>query len=101
MAKKLKAGDIFYLKLKEKEKYVFGRLLFDVKKQYHKIIDVNNLPNPKGYFPYLLMFYANCQLVEMYEGIYDSIQDYKGGKKIIIPRVLTQPIDAPKWNALE
>ncbi len=31
MSKKLKIGDIFYLKLKDQEKYVFGRVLFDVK----------------------------------------------------------------------
>ena len=43
MSKKLKIGDIFYLKLKDQEKYVFGRLLFDVKKQYHKILQKNNL----------------------------------------------------------
>ena len=98
MNKKLKIGDIFYLKIKEHEKYVFGRLLFDVKKQYHKIADFNNLPDE--YFPYLLMFYSDCQLVEMYEGIYDNIQDYKDSQKAIIPRVLTQPIDS-KRNVLD
>lgn len=103
MNKKLKIGDIFYLKIKEQEKYIFGRLLFDVKKQYHKIIEVNNLPD--DYFPYLLMFYADCQLVEMYDGIYEKIQDFKDTSKIIIPRVLTQPIDSKRnvldWGVVE
>ena len=97
MNKKLKIGDIFYLKLKEQEKYVFGRLLFDVKKQYHKIVDVDNLPD--DYFSYFLMFYSDCQLVEMYEGVYNNVHDYKDSQKVIIPRVLTQPIDS-KRNVL-
>ncbi len=97
MSKKLKIGDIFYLKLKDQEKYVFGRLLFDVKKQYHKITDINNLS--KDYFPYLLMFYADCQLVEMYDGIYDNLEDFKS-ENIIIPRVFTLSIDS-KRNILE
>jgi hypothetical protein len=96
--KKLKIGDIFYLKIKAQEKYVFGRLLFDVKKQYHKIVDVNNLP--KGYFTYLQMFYADCQLVEMFDGIYDTINDFKADQKIIIPRILTKGIDS-KRNILD
>ena len=99
MNKKLKIGDIFYLKIREQEKYVFGRLLFDVKKQYHKIVDVNNLP--KNYFPYFLMFYADCQLVEMYDGIFDKIEDFKDTSNVIIPRVLSKPIDSLKWNALD
>ena len=40
----LKHGDIFYLKIGNQDKYIFGRILFDVKRQYHKIRDTNNLP---------------------------------------------------------
>ncbi|SDI39743.1 Imm26 family immunity protein [Chryseobacterium jejuense] len=97
MSKKLKVGDIFYLKLKNQEKYVFGRVLFDVKKQYQKIVNVNNLPS--DYFPYLKMFYSDCHLVEMYDGLYDQSNSYDSTSKIIIPRVLTQAIDS-KWNIL-
>ncbi|MGE8553391.1 MAG: Imm26 family immunity protein [Chryseobacterium jejuense] len=98
MSKKLKVGDIFYLKLKDQEKYVFGRVLFDVKKQYQKIVNVNNLPS--DYFPYLKMFYSDCHLVEMYDGVYDNINDFNSSSQIIIPRVLTQPVDS-KRNVLD
>ncbi|WP_185246558.1 Imm26 family immunity protein [Chryseobacterium bernardetii] len=98
MSKKLKVGDIFYLKLKDQEKYVFGRVLFDVKKQYQKIVNVNNLPS--DYFPYLKMFYSDCHLVEMYHGVYDKVNDFGSSSKIIIPRVLTQPVDS-KRNVLD
>lgn len=43
----LKVGDIFYLEVL-KDKYIFGRLLFDEDKQYHKIVDVTD---PIGYYP--------------------------------------------------
>jgi len=97
MNRKLKIGVVFYLKIRDQESYVFGRVLFDVKKQYQKTVNVNNLPS--DYFPYLKMFYSDCQLVEMYDGIYDNIDDFND-QKIIIPRVLTQAIDS-KRNVLE
>lgn len=96
MKRKLNIGDIFYLKLNNVEKYVFGRILFDVDKQYHKIVDVNKLSN--DYFPYLRMFYNGCQLVEMYDGIYDKIDDFDS-LKILLPHVFTKNIDS-KSNVL-
>ncbi|WET50002.1 hypothetical protein PYS58_02495 [Chryseobacterium indologenes] len=95
MSKKLKVGDIFYLQLEEK--YIFGKLLFDVKKQYHKKVDQKLFS--ESYMPYLMMFYRECQLVELYDGLYDQSNSYDSTSKIIIPRVLTQAIDS-KWNIL-
>jgi len=103
MSKKLKVGDIFYLKLKETENYIFGRLLFDVKKQYHKMIAPEIFT--EYYSPYLRMFYSECQLVEMYEGVYEKIEDYIDDRKVIIPRVLTLGIDSKRnvlgWGVLK
>lgn len=94
---KAQVGDIFYLKLKDLDKYVFGRILFDVDKQYHKVVDVNKLPN--DYFPYLRMFYDKCQLVEMYDGVYDKVGDFNT-KTTLIPHAFTRSIDS-KNNILE
>ena len=96
MKRKLNIGDIFYLKLNNVEKYVFGRVLFDVDKQYHKIVEVNKLSN--DYFSYLRMFYNGCQLVEMFDGIYDKIDDFDS-LKILLPHVFTKNIDS-KSNVL-
>jgi hypothetical protein len=35
MSKNLRPGDIFSLKLKNFDKYIFGQILFDVEKQYY------------------------------------------------------------------
>jgi len=98
MSKSLKIGDIFYLKLKEYNLYVFGRLLFDVKKQYNKKTDENL--SKENYFPYLLMVYKDCQLVEMYDGVYDQIENFDETAKIIIPQILTLPVNSSN-NILE
>ena len=58
-SKKLKEGDIFYVKVNEK--YIFGRLLIDTKKRIFKLE-----PQHK------LKFYNGCYLVEVYKGIYDK-----------------------------
>lgn len=97
MNSKVKPGDIFYLKLKDLNKYVFGRILFDVDAQYHKIVDVSKFAS--DYFPYLRMFYNGCQLVEMYDGIYDKIEDFNSSK-ILIPNVFTKNINS-KSNILD
>jgi len=90
MKSKLKVGDIFYLETEEHHRYVFGKILFDVDKQYHKVVDTAQFSS--DYFPYLLMSHDGCQLVEMYEGIYDNIIDFKKDKAIIT-RVFTKKID--------
>ena len=67
----LKHGDIFYLKIVKQDKYIFGRILFDVKRQYHKIRDTNNLPKSIHSLTYLMDSYTDCQLIEVFEGIYN------------------------------
>ena len=57
--KKLKEGDIFYVKVNGK--YIFGKLLIDTKKRIFKLE-----PQHK------LKFYNGCYLVEVYKGIYDK-----------------------------
>ncbi|SES08806.1 Imm26 family immunity protein [Pedobacter rhizosphaerae] len=94
---KAKVGDIFYLKLKDLNKYVFGRILFDVDNQYHKVVDTNTFPD--DYFPYLLMSHDGCQLVEMYNGVYDKVEHFKHAE-ILIPRIFTRSINS-KSNSLE
>ena len=58
-SKKLKEGDIFYVKANGK--YIFGKLLIDTKKRIFKLE-----PQHK------LKFYNGCYLVEVYKGIYDK-----------------------------
>jgi len=91
----LKIGDIFYLEVRTKNNYVFGRVLFDVDKQYYKVVDTKTFPHE--YFPYLHMSHNGCQLVEMYKGIYDS-PDFLP-TEVLIPRVFTKNIDG-KENIL-
>jgi hypothetical protein len=94
--KKLTTGDIFYLQLKDQKKYIFGRVLFDVDKQYHKVVDTNDFAD--DYFPYLAMSHDGCQLVEMYEGVHESNQYTE--TRVLIPRVFVKKIDG-KFNMLE
>ena len=72
----LKHGNIFYLKIGNQDKYIFGRVLFDVKRQYHKIRDTNNLPKSIHSLTYLMDSYSDCQLIEVFEGIYNRIEDF-------------------------
>ena len=94
-SKKLKIGDIFYLQLRDQKKYIFGRLLFDVDKQYHKVVATKDVAD--DYFPYLLMSHNGCQLIEIYEGVYDTV-DYIESK-VLIPRVFARNIGG-KFNIL-
>jgi hypothetical protein len=66
---KLAPGDLFYLALPG-PLYVTGRVLFDVEKQYHRLVDCKALAGAGGnnYFDW----YKGEQLVEMYAGIYDQ-----------------------------
>ena len=57
--KKLKEGDIFYVKINGK--FIFGKLLIDTKKRIFKLE-----PQHK------LKLYNGCYLVEVYKGIYDK-----------------------------
>jgi len=88
---KLSHGDLFYLELPG-QVYVRGRVLFDVKKQYHKLVDYDTLPNSQqNYFHW----YGGCQLVEIYKGVYSSVSQMKSSiGEIIIPGVLIVAIDS-------
>ncbi|MDR1284816.1 MAG: sugar transporter [Campylobacteraceae bacterium] len=57
--KRLLEGDIFYIHVSGK--YVFGKLLMDIKKRIFKL-------EPR----HRLKFYSDCYLVEIYKGIYDT-----------------------------
>ena len=97
----LKYGDVFYLKMGNQNKYIFGRVLFDVKRQYHKIRDTNNLPKSIHSLTYLMDSYTDCQLIEMFEGIYNRIEDFNiKNTKVLISRIFTRSIDG-NWNLLD
>ncbi|MGE8553390.1 MAG: hypothetical protein ACN6OB_05555 [Chryseobacterium jejuense] len=98
MSKKLGTGDIFYLKIENENLYVFGRVLFDVNSQFNKIIKKTELS--EDYFPILAGFYQGYHLVEMYDGIYENINDFTE-PKVIIPRVLVTSLNNSKYNSLE
>ncbi|MDC2661317.1 hypothetical protein [Bacteroides ovatus] len=79
MAKKLKCttGDVFAIPVSETE-FVFGRVLFDVTKQYIKIV-----PEEEWKFNYL-GFFNKSVLVEMFLGVYTSVEDVDFEKKAVI-----------------
>jgi hypothetical protein len=87
---KLNHGDVFYLELPN-QVYVTGRVLFDVKKQYNKLVDYEALPDSqRNYFKW----YSGCQLVEMYKGIYKSIGQFNTNQReVILSEVLIPGID--------
>ncbi|WP_068399434.1 hypothetical protein [Pedobacter cryoconitis] len=85
----LKPGDIFYLETRTKNKFVFGRVLFDVNNQYHKVVDINS--HQDDYYPYLAMSHNGCQLIEMYTGINDKPE--LSSTEVLIPRVFTRNIN--------
>lgn len=98
MSKTIKTGDVFYIKVENKDLYVFGRVLFDVKKQLHKVLGKNFMT--ENYHPILGMFYENYQLVEMYEGIFKSQSGFEE-QKVLIPRVLVSSLNYKPYNSLE
>lgn len=98
MSKKIGVGDIFYLKIENKDLYVFGRVLFDVNTQFNKTVKKSELS--EEYFPILAGFYQGYQLVEMYDGIYENINDF-AEPKVLISRVLVTSINDSKYNSLE
>lgn len=78
MAKKVKCttGDVFAIPVSETE-FIFGRVLFDVTKQYIKIV-----PEEEWKFNYL-GFFNKCVLVEMFLGVYSSVEDVDFEKKAV------------------
>ena len=82
---KLKTGDVFYIEA-IKGKFVFGKVLFDVDKQYRKKVNlhktnlINSSNNLKGW-------YAGCVVIEMYYGVYDNMKSISS-KEILIKRAI-------------
>ena len=84
MKNKLNHGDVFYLQLKNKENYVIGRVLFDVAYQFYK----NNVDNN-----YYFDVFRECQLVEIYDLIFDDLSKIEI-KETIIPNTFVYRIDS-------
>ncbi|AJH15847.1 Imm26 family immunity protein [Myroides profundi] len=61
----LNHGDIFYLKLEDFDKYIFGTILFDVDKQYFNSEFKQDSES-------CLNSFRGCQVIRMYKGIYDT-----------------------------
>jgi len=92
ISKKLSTGDIFYLKTQTENKYIFGRVLFDVDEQY---FNSGNKIDEESYFD----TYEECQLIEVYKGIYDTL-NVPSTLEVLIPRVFVVKIDS-KSNKLK
>lgn len=78
MAKKVKCttGDVFAIPVSETE-FIFGRVLFDVTKQYIKIVPEEERElNDLGFF-------NKSVLVEMFLGVYTSVEDVNFEKKAV------------------
>jgi hypothetical protein len=86
---KLIQGDIFYFETENEKKYVFGRVLFDVDEQLKK-----KKVNDESYFT----TYSGCQLIEVYKGVYNSI-NLPDNIEVLIPRVFVFKIDS-KTNSI-
>jgi hypothetical protein len=67
-------------------------VLFDVNKQYHKLVNYDALPDSQqNYFHW----YTDCQLVEIYKGVYSSISQMKSSVgEVIIAGAFTVAIDS-------
>ena len=94
MNKKLEVGDIFYLETQKENKYIFGRILFDVEEQY---FNLQSEIDEESYFD----VYEDCQLIEVYKGVYDTTS-IPNELEILIPRVFVSKIDSKsnkvKWG---
>lgn len=96
---KINLGDVFYIEV-DKGKFVFGKVLFDVDKQYRKKeslqkIDLVNSSNK------LQGWYAGCVVIEMYNGIYDSIES--APKDVLIKRAICSisGLKLQNWGVLK
>ena len=78
---KLKLGDVFYIEA-VKGKFVFGKVLFDVDKQYRKKekLQKTELVNSSNK---LQGWYAGCLLIEMYTGVSNSIESMQNNGVLI------------------
>jgi len=96
MKNKLNHGDVFYLELPD-NKYIFSRILFDVEQQY---LMAQNQPDEESYFD----VFEDCQLLEVYSGIYDS-KDIPKSFNVLIPGVFIYRMDSKhnklKWGKVD
>jgi hypothetical protein len=86
MAKqKIKVGDVFYIEA-VKNKFVFGKVLFDINKQYIKKEElqkrdlINSSNKLKGW-------YVGCIVIEMYTGVYNDVESITN-RNILIKRAI-------------
>lgn len=63
--KKINVGDIFAIKIEGTDLYYFGKVLFDVKKQYIKSKEI-----PDNYFGW----YGKCILIELYNSVSSKLE---------------------------
>lgn len=80
MVKKVKCttGDVFAIPVSDTE-FIFGRVLFDVTKQYLK----NTIESEGNFSKNDLGFYDKSVLVETYLGVYTSVEDVDFEKKAV------------------
>ena len=95
---KLKSGDVFYIEA-VKDKFVFGKVLFDVNNQYRKkeslqLLDLVNSSNS------LQGWYTGCLLVEMYNCISDTIEC--PSREVLIKRAICSidGLEDKKWGVI-
>jgi hypothetical protein len=96
---KLKLGDVFYIEA-VKGKFVFGKVLFDVDKQYKKKENlqetdlINSSNKLKGW-------YVGCIVIEMYVGVYDTVGSTPN-RDILIKRAICKldGLKSRNWGIL-
>jgi len=99
MAKqKLKLGDVFYIEA-VKDKFVFGKVLFDVNKQYRKNKDLQKLDLANS-SNNLQGWYVGCLLIEMYNCVSDTIEC--PSREVLIKRAICSidGLEDQKWGII-
>ena len=76
--KKINVSDVFSVKVSESE-FIYGRVLFDVTKQYMK-----KSYNPEGNNYSYLSFFNKCFLIETFLGVSSSFEDIDMKQKAVI-----------------
>jgi len=81
---KLKIGDVFTAEV-QPEKYIFGRIIFDIKNQYVKTRD-SEVPTTH------LSTFGKSYIVQTFEGIYDSRQAEYATQTVIDSAIMRSKI---------
>lgn len=76
--KKINVSDVFSVKVSESE-FIYGRVLFDVTKQYMK-----KSYNPEGNNYSYLSFFNKCFLIETFLGVSSSFEDIDMKQKAVV-----------------